>query len=146
MATEKGTRGTKKIFKLILAPETYDWKNSDWIETKKLAEKINAAVAKCNGKKGCPTLQQAIEFYDKVIDLGGGKFFAWEFCAMKDGPGVYFKRNLPKDMGRKDWMSQINDTLKKFYSDELSRQRLAINRPKRLPRGTATRPAKSNMK
>lgn len=111
-------------FALIKEPEQQNWKVGDaegetYNDILELANAINASVPKCDGKNGRPTLEQALDFYSKVIDLGGGAHFMTAFCQSKEGPGHYFKNNMPEGVERKYWMGKVNGILVKFRNADL---------------------------
>lgn len=106
-------------YELIRNPEAQNWRvNSTSGETYNdvlaLAAAINAAVPKCDGKEGRPTVSEALDFYDKVIDLGGGAYFMTDYCQNTEGVGHYFKECYPEGIERRDWVRRINNILVKF--------------------------------
>lgn len=106
-------------YELIRNPEMQNWRVSDegveFNEIAELARAVNEAAILCDGKDGRPTPMEALNFYDKVIDLGGGSHFV-EFAQGRNekSPGHYFKRNIPADVDRREWTTKIYDILRKF--------------------------------
>lgn len=115
------THSQVDAFSVIKDPSIFDWKNNTntYNETVTLAKNICEKVPECNGKNGKPTIEQALEFFDKVIDLGGGAYFMNDFCQSKTGSGHYFKANCPDGTELCKWKEKINSILIKFRKSDL---------------------------
>lgn len=109
-------------FEIIANPEIIEWRiTEEGVEYNKIVEiarAVNAAIPKCDGLNGRPSVVQALDFYDKVIDLGGGQHFV-EFCqdGKEGGPRHYLKNNRPSDYEKREWTQKIFDILKKFKNN-----------------------------
>lgn len=112
-------------FTVIKNPEMQEWHananaaGAAYNDILALARAINESIPKCDGLDGRPTPQEALDFYDKVIDLGGGAHFMTAYCQDNNGPGHYFKKNIPEGVERRDWMAKINGILVKFRDADL---------------------------
>ena len=112
-------------YSLIKNPELQEWRVSDadgatYNDILEIARAVNEAVPQCDGKDGRPTVVEALEFYDKVIDLGGGAHFMTTYCQSNELGGHYFKHvPIPEGMTRNEWTKKINDILKKFRTANL---------------------------
>lgn len=112
-------------FTVIKHPEMQEWHvnanaaGAGYNDILALARAINESVPKCDGLDGRPTPQEALDFYDKVIDLGGGAHFMTAYCQDNNGPGHYFKKNIPEGVERRDWMAKVNGILVKFRTADL---------------------------
>lgn len=112
-------------FSLIKHPEMQEWRVSDaegatYNDILELARAINEAVPKCDGKDGRPTVVEALDFYEKVLELGGGAHFMTTFCQSKEIGGHYFKNiPIPEGYDRKTWTARINGILKAYRNANL---------------------------
>lgn len=112
-------------FSLIKHPEMQEWRVSDaegatYNDILELARAINEAVPKCDGQDGRPTVVEALDFYEKVLELGGGAHFMTTFCQSKEIGGHYFKNiPIPEGYDRKTWTARINGILKAYRNANL---------------------------
>ena len=114
------------VYDLIRHPEKQEWKvgsseDAQYNDILEIANAINAAIPSCDGQDGRPTPIDAIQFYSKVIDYGGGAHFVSAFCQDTDdkAPGHYLKNIQPDGVPRKEWSALVNGTLKKFRTSNL---------------------------
>lgn len=113
---------------LILNPEIQNWKSddqegsqyNDLVEIARMvddeAERILWEIKK-NGEPedGTPGALDILDFYSKVVDLGGGYLFANSVMRKKNGPGSLLKTVPPKTIVRdKWWKDYIGPLMKKF--------------------------------
>ena len=110
-------------FELIADPSLQDWEVSDadgasYNDILELAQAVVSKIPKCDGKSGRPNAEQALDFFDKVIDLGGGPHFASYFC-VKGDVRTFFKQNKPENISQNEWSKRINGILIKFKENDL---------------------------
>lgn len=114
------SHSTISPYEAILKPEKQEWRVSkdgvQYNSVLELARAINEAVPTCTGMNGTPTLEQALDFYSKVIDLGGGAHFATAFCTGtgENSPRQYFDEHRPSNVTQRDWTRKIQETLRKY--------------------------------
>lgn len=110
-------------FEVIKNPEIQDWNvssndGSSYNDILELARDINEKIPLCDGIDGHPNLKQALDFYDKVIDLGGGPHFAAAFCRDEHGPGSYLRKHRPSNVSMREWSKEINQVFVKFTQSD----------------------------
>lgn len=113
-------------FELIRNPEKQDWhvndqKGNSYNDILQLARAVNQAIPKCDGVNGRPNSDDALSFYEKVVDLGGGAHFMEAFCTNSDphGPRRFIAENRPSNFTEREWKARIIQLLIKFREADL---------------------------
>lgn len=111
-------------FELIKHPEKQEWRVSSddgatYNDIAEIARSINEVIPKCDGTNGRPTEEEALEFYDKVIDLGGGPHFAPVFSRGENSPAHYFRQHVPNEYTQGEWSDKIVAILVKLRKNDL---------------------------
>ena len=109
-------------FALIADPTLQDWVVSDadgasYNDILELAQAVVTKIPQCDGKNGRPNPEQALDFFSKVIDLGGGAHFAPHYC-LKGEVRDFFKKNRPDYISQNEWSRRINQTLIKYKEND----------------------------
>lgn len=109
------SRSSIDPFSLIKEPSQISWNVAEddvrFNELCEIARSVNEAVKKCDGQQGRPTVRQALEFYRKVLDLGGGPLFMNAYVQDQHGPREYFATHIPEDTDARSWNSEMVDIL-----------------------------------
>lgn len=109
-------------FALIADPSLQDWVVSDadgasYNDILELAQAVVTKIPQCDGKNGRPNPEQALDFFSKVIDLGGGAHFAPHYC-LKGEVRDFFKKNRPDYISQNEWSRRINTILIKYKEND----------------------------
>lgn len=107
-------------FEVIKEPSLVNWDVSQddtrYNELCEIAASVNEAVCKCDGFDGRPDPKAALDFYKKVLELGGGPLFMNAISQDANGPRKFFSNHTPEGMDSREWNSEIVRTLIS-YSD-----------------------------
>lgn len=119
-------------YELIRNPEKQNWRVSSenanaYDEILAIANSVNAAAVKCDGKNGRPNVVEVIEFYSKVLDLGGGAHFMPALTGSGE-VNKFLRNSNPDGISQKDYRKLWTGLLVKYTNADLIPNQLKKNK------------------